>query len=41
LIVNVNGLEAAPTGFCTVTFAVPCDAMKLADTEAVNWLALT
>ncbi len=37
---NVNALEVTPPGFCTVTFAVPCDAIKLADTEAVNWLAL-
>jgi hypothetical protein len=38
-IANVNALEAAPPGFCTVTFAVPCEAMRAADTEAVNWLA--
>ena len=41
LIVNVNGLEAVPPEFCTVTLAVPCDAIKLAATKAVNWLALT
>jgi hypothetical protein len=41
LIVNVNTLEVAPPGFCTVTFAVPCEAMRAADTGAVNWLALT
>jgi hypothetical protein len=41
LIVNVNALEAAPPGFCTVTFAIPCEAMRLAATDAVNWLALT
>jgi hypothetical protein len=41
LIVNVNGLEAAPPVFCTVTLAEPCEAMRLADTDAVNWLALT
>jgi hypothetical protein len=41
LIVNVNALEVAAPGFCTVTFAVPCEPMRAADTEAVNWLALT
>ena len=38
---NGNGLEAVPPEFCTVTLAVPSDAMRLADTEAANWLALT
>jgi hypothetical protein len=41
LIVNVNGLEAGLPGFCAVTLAVPCEAMRLADTDTVNWLALT
>lgn len=41
LIVNVNALEVTPPEFCTVTFAVPCEAMRPADTDAVNWLALT
>ena len=41
LMVNVNALEVAPPGFCTVTLAVPCEATRLADTDAVNWLALT
>ena len=40
LIVNVNAFDAAAPGFCTVTLAVPCEAMRLADTAAVNWLAL-
>jgi hypothetical protein len=39
LIVNVNAFDVAPPGFCTVTLAVPCEAMRAADTEAVNWLA--
>ena len=39
LIVNVNAFEVAPPGFCTVTLAVPCEAIWVADTEAVNWLA--
>jgi hypothetical protein len=34
-------LEAVPPGFCTVTFAVPCEARRLAVTDAVSWLALT
>jgi hypothetical protein len=41
LIVNVNAFDVAPPGFCTVTFAVPCEAMRFADTDAVSWLALT
>jgi hypothetical protein len=41
LMVNVSAVEVAPPGFCTVTLAVPCDAMSAADTDAVNWLALT
>ena len=36
---NANAFEVAPPGFCTVTFAVLCEATRLADTEAVNWLA--
>ncbi len=38
MIVNANAFEVAPPGFCTVTLAVPCEAMRAADTEAVNWL---
>jgi hypothetical protein len=40
LIVNVNVFDVAPPGFCTVTLAVPCEATRLTDTEAVNWVAL-
>ena len=36
LIVNVSALEVAPPGFCTVMLALPCEAIKLAGTEALN-----
>jgi hypothetical protein len=36
LMEKVTVLELAPLGFCTVTFAVPCEAMRLAGTEAAN-----
>ena len=40
-IVNVRGLEAIPPGLSTVTVALPGDAIRLAGTEAFNWLPLT
>ena len=40
LMVNVAPLEVKPLE-TTVTVGVPCDAIRLADTEAVNCVALT
>lgn len=40
LITNVSAPDVVPPGFCTVTLALPCEAMRLADTEALSWLLL-
>ena len=40
-IVRLTALEAAPPVFCTVIWAVPAAATKLAGTAAVSWAALT
>jgi hypothetical protein len=40
-MVNVYELEFAPPGLTTVMLALPAEAIKLAGTVAVNWLALT
>jgi hypothetical protein len=40
LTVKVTTLEVAPPGLTTVTLAVPELAIRLAGTEAVNWLTL-
>lgn len=41
LIVNVSAFDVAPPGLRTVMLALPCDAIRLTDTEAVNWPLLT
>ena len=41
VIVKVRALETAPSGFCTVTEAVPAAAMSVAGICAVSWVALT
>jgi hypothetical protein len=41
LMVNVSALEVAPPGFTTVTLALPCEEIRVAGTEAVNWFPLT
>ena len=40
VIVKTDPFDTVPPPF-TVTVAVPCEAMRLAATVAVNWLALT
>jgi hypothetical protein len=40
-IVNVRVLEVTGPGFCTVTLAVPEEAIRPGPTVAVNWVALT
>jgi hypothetical protein len=41
LMVKVSALEVSPPGLRTVTLALPGEAIRLAATEAVNWLPLT
>lgn len=41
LIVKVSALDGAASVFSTVTLALPAEAIKLAGTEAVTWVALT
>jgi hypothetical protein len=36
LMVKVSAFEAIPPGFSTVTLPVPCEAIRLAGTAAVN-----
>ena len=40
-IVKDSALDTAPSGFKTVTFAVPTEAIRLAGAEAVNCAPLT
>ena len=41
MIVKFAELDDAPPGLTTVMVAVPCEAIRLSETEAVNWLPLT
>jgi hypothetical protein len=41
LMLNVKAFDRFPPGLATVTLALPAFAIRLADTEAVNWLPLT
>jgi hypothetical protein len=41
LMVNVRAFDMTPPGLATVTLAFPAFAIRLADTEAVNWPPLT
>ena len=36
LMAKVTTLDVAPPGSVTVTLALPCEAIRLAGTEAVN-----
>jgi hypothetical protein len=40
-MVKVSEFEAVPPGLMTVTLAVPAVAIRLADTDAVNWVVPT
>ena len=40
-VVKVRALDTAPSGFSTVTEAVPAAAMSVAGIAAVSWVALT
>ena len=41
MIAKVSALEAVPPGFTTVTLALPCEAIRVAATDAVSSVVLT